>query len=123
MNPYDMIKAHLDAAVPFARTTLVSNCLRSVMEPQARSWTSARRYLTTSRSMHAGAMFTLGRGRLRCRDGRCAGSGDPADAPCCGDRWYRLQNVAKGKLTAHARTSESGAALMQTIEDRRQGRL
>ncbi|NNK17011.1 MAG: DUF4442 domain-containing protein, partial [Sulfitobacter sp.] len=59
MNPYDMIKAHLDAAVPFARHVDVK--LLEIGDGTASAELDQREEVSNHiQSMHAGAMFTLG---------------------------------------------------------------
>lgn len=116
MNPYDMIKAHLDAAVPFAN--LVGVKLLEIADGTATAELEQRRDVSNHiDSMHAGAMFTLGEA---ASGAAVAGALAPVILdmrPVAATGQIAFKKVALGTLTAHAKTSRDGAALMQAIKD------
>ena len=115
MNPYDMIKSHLDAAVPFARHVGVK--LLEIGDGTASAELEQREEVSNHiQSMHAGAMFTLGEA---ASGAALAGAFGPAILqmrPVAATANIAFKKVAKGKLTAHAEASQTGAALIQAIE-------
>lgn len=116
MNPYDMIKAHLDAAVPFAN--LVGVRLLEIADGTATAELEQRRDVSNHiDSMHAGAMFTLGEA---ASGAAVAGALAPVILdmrPVAATGQIAFKKVALGTLTAHAKTSRDGAALMKAIKD------
>lgn len=75
MTPYDMIKSHLDSAVPFANHVGVK--LLQIGDGTASAELEQRSEVSNHiQSMHAGAMFTLGEAGIRCGYGRGAGPSD-----------------------------------------------
>ena len=116
MTPYDMIKSHLDTAVPFANHVGVVLTHVGDGEGQARLDQSNE---TSNHigSQHAGAMFTLGEA---ASGAAVAGALAPVILnmrPVAATAQIAFKKIAKGTLTAHAKTSQPGAALMKTIED------
>ncbi|MEM6306310.1 MAG: DUF4442 domain-containing protein [Pseudomonadota bacterium] len=115
MTPYEMIRAHLDAAVPFARHVGVR--LLEIGDGTASAELEQREEVSNHiGSMHAGAMFTLGEA---ASGAALAGALAPVilemrPVAAMGQIVYR--KVAKGKLVAQARASQTGAALMAAIE-------
>ena len=116
MNPYDMIRAHLDSAVPFA--TLVGVTLLEIGDGTARAELEQREDVSNHiQSMHAGAMFTLGEA---ASGAAVAGALAPVILdmrPVAATGQIAFRKVALGTLTAHAATSRDGATLMQSIKD------
>lgn len=116
MTPYDMIKAHLDTAVPFA--TYVGVKLLEIGDGVARAELAQRDDVSNHiKSMHAGAMFTLGEA---ASGAAMAGALAPVILdmrPVAAMGQIAFKKVAIGTLTAHAKTSQEGAALMQAIND------
>jgi acyl-coenzyme A thioesterase PaaI-like protein len=116
MTPYDMIKSHLDTAVPFA--THVGVKLLEIGDGTARAELVQRDEVSNHiKSMHAGAMFTLGEA---ASGAAMAGALAPVILdmrPVAAMGQIAFKKVAIGTLTAHAKTSQEGAALMQAIKD------
>jgi len=116
MTPYDMIKSHLDTAVPFANHVGVR--LLEIGDGTASAELEQRPEISNHiQSMHAGAMFTLGEA---ASGAAMAGALAPVILqmrPVAAMAGITFKKVAKGKLTAHAKTSRPGAALMQEIKD------
>ncbi len=116
MTPYDMIKAHLDSAVPFA--THVGVDLLKIGDGTASAALDQRNEVSNHiKSMHAGAMFTLGEA---ASGAAMAGALAPVILqmrPVAATAAIAFRKVALGKLTAHAQTSRPGAELMQAIKD------
>lgn len=116
MTPYDMIKAHLDTAVPFA--THVGVQLGEIGDGTASATLEQREEVSNHiASMHAGAMFTLGEA---ASGAAMAGALAPvilSMRPVAALASIAFKKVAKGTLTAHAKTSQAGGDLMKTIED------
>ena len=115
MNPYDMIKSHLDSAVPFATHTGVK--LLEIGDGVASAELDQRNEVSNHiGSMHAGAMFTLGEA---ASGAALAGAFGPAIMqmrPVAATAKIAFKKVAHGLLTAHAKASQGGAELMQAIE-------
>lgn len=115
MNPYEMIKSHLDSAVPFANHVGVK--LLEIGDGTASAELDQRKEVSNHiDSMHAGAMFTLGEA---ASGAALAGAFGPAIMqmrPVAATANIAFKKVALGKLTAHAKASQSGAQLMQAIE-------
>lgn len=116
MTPYDMIKSHLDTAVPFANH--VGVVLTRVADGEAEA-ELVQRYETSNhiQTQHAGAMFTLGEA---ASGAAMAGALAPVILgmrPVAATAQIAFKKIAKGTLTAHAKTSQTGAALMQALKD------
>lgn len=114
MTPFDMIKSHLDSAVPFA--TYVGVKLLEIGDGTASAELEQRNEVSNHiQSMHAGAMFTLGEA---ASGAAMAGALAPVILnmrPVAAVANIAFRKVAKGTLTAHAKTSQSGEALMEEI--------
>lgn len=115
MTPYDMIKSHLDSAVPFANHVGVK--LLEIGDGTASAELDQRDEVSNHiQSMHAGAMFTLGEA---ASGAAMAGALAPVILnmrPVAAVADIAFKKVAKGLLTAQAKTSQDGAALMQAIK-------
>lgn len=116
MTPYDMIKSHLDTAVPFANHVGVK--LLDVGDGVASAELAQRPEVSNHiHSMHAGAMFTLGEA---ASGAAMAGALAPVILgmrPVAATGQIAFKKVAKGTLTAHAKTSKDAAHLMQALKD------
>lgn len=116
MTPYDMIKAHLDTAVPFA--THVGVRLLEIGDGSASAELEQRDEVSNHiKSMHAGAMFTLGEA---ASGAAMAGALAPVILnmrPVAAAGAIAFKKVAMGTLTAQARTTRTGAELMQAIKN------
>ena len=115
MNPYDMIRQHLSQAVPFANHVGVH--LLEIGDGVASAELDQRAEVSNHiQSMHAGAMFTLGEA---ASGAALAGAFGPAILqmrPVAATAGIVFKKVAKGKLTAHARATMTGADLLAAIE-------
>lgn len=116
MTPYEMIKANLDTAVPFA--THVGVKLLEIGDGVASAELAQRDAVSNHiNSMHAGAMFTLGEA---ASGAAMAGALAPVILnmrPVAAVANIAFKKVAKGTLTAHARTARDWASLMQSLSD------
>ena len=116
MTPYDMIKAQLGTVVPFQNHVGVT--LLEVGDGVASAELTQRDEVSNHiGSMHAGAMFTLGEA---ASGAAMAGALAPVILqmrPVAAMGSIAFKKIAKGTLTAHAKTSRPGAALMQAIKD------
>ena len=116
MTPYDMIKAQLSEVVPFQNT--VGVILQDVGDGHASATLEQRQEVSNHiGSMHAGAMFTLGEA---ASGAAMAGALAPVILqmrPVAAMGQIAFRKVAKGTLTAHAKTSRPGSELMQAIKD------
>lgn len=114
MTPYDMIKSHLDTAVPFATHTGVA--LIELGDGTASARLDQRNEVSNHiKSMHAGAMFTLGEA---ASGAAMAGALAPVILdmrPVAATAQIAFVKVAHGTLTAHAKTSAPGADLLERI--------
>ncbi len=115
MNPYDMIKAHLGQAVPYAAHTGVE--LVEISDGVATARLEQRRETENHiEGQHAGAMFTLGEA---ASGAAVAGALAPVILdmrPVAANAQISYLKFAKGRLTATARTSQQGGALMDAIK-------
>ncbi|MEL6565688.1 MAG: DUF4442 domain-containing protein [Pseudomonadota bacterium] len=116
MTPYDMIRTHLSTVIPFA--THVGVVLGDIGDGTATA-TLAQRTETSNhiQSQHAGAMFTLGEA---ASGAALAGALAPVILgvrPVASGASITYVKIAKGTLTAHARTDTAGATLLQTLQD------
>ncbi len=113
---YGMIKAHLATAVPFAshagvEVTAIGD---GVAEARLEQTGTSVNHIG---SQHAGALFTLG---------EAASGGAMSGAlaaiilectPVAANATIAYKKIAKGTITAHARVSEPGAALIERIKE------
>lgn len=115
MSPYEMIKSHLDSAVPFANHVGVR--LEEIGDGTASATLEQREAVSNHiKSMHAGAMFTLGEA---ASGAAMAGALAPVILdmrPVAATGQIAFKKVALGTLTARARTSRPAAELMAEIE-------
>lgn len=115
MSPYEMIKSHLDSAVPFANHVGVR--LEEIGDGTASATLEQREAVSNHiKSMHAGAMFTLGEA---ASGAAMAGALAPVILdmrPVAATGQIAFKKVALGTLTARAGTSRPGAELMAEIE-------
>jgi uncharacterized protein (TIGR00369 family) len=114
MTPYDMIKAQLDAAIPFARHVGVT--LLEIEDGKASAELVQREEVSNHiQSMHAGAMFTLGEA---ASGAAVAGALAPVILqmrPVAAKAEIGYVKVAKGTLTAKGKTSRPGRELISEI--------
>ncbi|MEO9575702.1 MAG: YiiD C-terminal domain-containing protein [Tateyamaria sp.] len=116
MTPYDMIKAHMTQAIPFAAHVGIE--LIEIGDGTATAALDQRRETSNHiQTQHAGAMFTLG----EAASGAALGG---ALAPVLLDvrlvasgAQISYVKIAKGRLTATAKTSAPGAELLATLQD------
>jgi len=115
MNPYEMIKAHLGEAVPFANHVGVE--LLEITDGMATAQLEQRRETENHiNGQHAGAMFTLGEA---ASGAAVAGALAPVILkmrPVASVAEINYRKFAQGTLTATATTSRKGAELMAAIE-------
>ncbi|SDG00500.1 DUF4442 domain-containing protein [Sulfitobacter delicatus] len=116
MTPYDMIKSHLDTAVPFANHVGVK--LLEIGDGTA-SAELVQRHETSNHigTQHAGAMFTLGES---ASGAAMAGAIAPVIMdmrPVAAMGQIAFKRIAEGTLTAHAQTSRPGAELLIALQD------
>ncbi|KIN69476.1 DUF4442 domain-containing protein [Sulfitobacter donghicola] len=115
MDPYEMIKAHLGQAVPYATHTGVE--LLEIKDGSATARLDQRRETENHiKGQHAGAMFTLGEA---ASGAAVAGALAPVILqmrPVAAMAEITYKKFAQGTLTATARTSLDGATLMSKIE-------
>ncbi|MCX7565554.1 DUF4442 domain-containing protein [Sulfitobacter sp. F26169L] len=115
MDPYEMIKAHLGQAVPYATQTGVE--LLEVADGTAVARLEQRRETENHiKGQHAGAMFTLGE---TASGAAVAGALAPVILqmrPVAEMAEITYRKLAQGTLTATARTSQSGVELMAAIK-------
>ncbi|OYU50936.1 MAG: DUF4442 domain-containing protein [Alphaproteobacteria bacterium PA1] len=111
---YDMIKTHLGSAVPFATTTGVT-----ILDLGAGAATASLEQRPEVNnhiaSMHAGALFTLGEAASGA-----AMSGAFVEQllqvrPIATDASIEYVKIAKGTITAKAKTSEPAADLLARL--------
>lgn len=115
MSPYDMIKAQMGSAVPFAShagVTLTNVADGTGTAELEQTGTSVNHI----GSQHAGALFTLGEA---ASGAAMAGAFLPvlmSVRPVAANANIMYKRIAKGTITADAKTSKSGAELLQSLE-------
>jgi len=115
MNPYDMIRAHMSKTIPFATHTgaeivSIGDGVSEVILPATPETCN---HIGTP---HAGAVFTLGE---TASGAAAAGALAPVilqSRPVAAEATIRYLALAKGKLTAVARTSIPGAEALATLQ-------
>ena len=114
MTPYDMIKAHLSQAIPFA--THVGVELIEIADGTATAALDQRRETSNHiQSQHAGAMFTLGEAASGAALGGALAPVLLEVRPVAAGARIAYVKIAKGRLTAHAKTNEPGADLLARL--------
>lgn len=115
MTPYDMIKAHMAEAIPFANHVGVE--LIKIADGSATAALDQRTETSNHiQTQHAGAMFTLGEA---ASGGALGGALAPVlleVRPVAAGATISYVKIAKGRLTAHAKTDESGADLLARLK-------
>ena len=116
MNPYDMIRTHLSTVIPFANH--VGVVLGYIADGTATATLEQRTETSNHiQTQHAGAMFTLGEA---ASGAALAGALAPVILevrPVASGATISYVKIAKGTLTAHAKTSTAGSELLQTLKD------
>jgi acyl-coenzyme A thioesterase PaaI-like protein len=115
MDPYEMIKTHLGRAVPYATHTGVE--LLTITDGTATAQLEQRTETENHiKGQHAGAMFTLGEATSGAA---VAGALAPVILemrPVAAMAEITYRKFAQGTLTATAKTSRTGAELMEAIK-------
>ncbi|MEP1521492.1 DUF4442 domain-containing protein [Ascidiaceihabitans sp.] len=115
MNPYDVIKAQLGQVVPFQNHVGIE--LLEVGDGVASARMTQRKETSNHIStQHAGAMFTLGEA---ASGAAMAGAMAPVILqvrPVAAKAEIAFTKIAKGTLTAHGKTSQPSAALLDELE-------
>ena len=115
MNPYDMIKAQLSTVVPFQNHVGIT--LLEVGDGVASAQMDQREETSNHiASQHAGAMFTLGEA---ASGAAMVGAMAPVILqvrPVAAKAEIAFTKIAKGTLTAHAKTSAPSAELLTELE-------
>lgn len=115
MNPFDMIKTQLSTIVPFQNFVGVE--LLDLADGLATAQLEQRDETTNHiKTQHAGAMFTLGEA---VSGAAMAGAMAPvimSVRPVAAGATIAYTKIAKGTLTAHAKTSAPSADLLATLE-------
>ena len=113
-NPYEMIRTQLSAMVPFANE--VGIVLGPISDGAATATLEQRPQTSNHiQSMHAGAMFTLGEA---ASGSALAGAIAPLLLQCtpvAKDARISFVKIAKGTLTATAKTSRPGAEILAEL--------
>ncbi len=114
-SPYDMIRAHLGEAVPFATTVGIQLTALGDGTGEARL---EQRPETSNHiaTQHAGAMFTLGEA---ASGAAVAGALTPVileSRPVAKEARIAYVKIAKGTLTASAATSRPGTELLAELQ-------
>lgn len=115
-TPYDMIRQHLSSAIPFANT--VGVVLGEITDSTATA-TLEQRVETSNhiKTQHAGAMFTLGEA---ASGAALAGALAPIILQCrpvAKDAKISYVKIAKGTLTARAKTSRPGPDILAELQE------
>ena len=116
MTPYDMIKAHMSQAIPFA--THVGIELIEIGDGTATAALDQRTETSNHiKSQHAGAMFTLGEAASGAALGGALAPVLLEVRPVASGAQISYVKIAKGRLTATAHTSAPGAELLATLKE------
>jgi acyl-coenzyme A thioesterase PaaI-like protein len=111
MTPYDMIKAQLGTIVPFQNFVGVE--LLELVDGKASAQLAQRDETTNHiKTQHAGAMFTLGEAASAAALANVILSVRPVAAGAT----IAFTKIAKGTLTAHAKTSVPSNDLLAKLE-------
>jgi acyl-coenzyme A thioesterase PaaI-like protein len=111
MTPYDMIKAQLGTIVPFQNFVGVE--LLELVDGKASAQLAQRDKSTNHiKTQHAGAMFTLGEAASAAALANVILSVRPVAAGAT----IAFTKIAKGTLTAHAKTSVPSNDLLAKLE-------
>lgn len=111
MTPYDMIKAQLGTIVPFQNFVGVE--LLELVDGKASAQLAQRDETTNHiKTQHAGAMFTLGEAASAAALAPVILSVRPVAAGAT----IAYTKIAKGTLTAHAKTSVPSNDLLAKLE-------
>tara|TARA_R110002124_G_C8847751_1_gene506077 strand:- start:77 stop:529 length:453 start_codon:yes stop_codon:yes gene_type:complete len=114
MNPYEMIKAHLSRAVPYATHTGVT--IDEVGAGVARAALPMRPEVSNHiGTVHAGAMFTLAEAASGAALAGCFADNLLSLRPVAAEASIRYLKVAKGSLTAEARVDGDVDAVRATL--------
>jgi uncharacterized protein (TIGR00369 family) len=114
MTPYDMIKAHLGQAVPFANTVGVT--LLDVGDGTASAQLEQSKATSNHiGTQHAGAMFTLAEQASGAALAGALATVILECRPVAKDAQISYVKIAKGTLTAHAKTSRAGADILAEL--------
>ena len=116
MTPFDMIKAQLGDAVPFAKHTGV-RLVEVADGVGVAELEQSDHSINHIASQHAGALFTLGEA---ASGAAMAGAIAPVIMtvrPVAAKAYIAYKKIAKGTITAHAKTSAPGAELLQRINE------
>lgn len=115
MTPFDIIKTHMAQAIPFANHVGVE--LIEIADGTAIAALDQRTETSNHiQTQHAGAMFTLGEA---ASGGALGGALAPVllqVRPVAAAARISYVKIAKGRLTAHAHTSEPGESLLATLK-------
>jgi acyl-coenzyme A thioesterase PaaI-like protein len=111
MTPYDMIKAQLGTIVPFQNFVGVE--LLELVDGKASAQLAQRDETTNHiKTQHAGAMFTLG----EAASGAALAPVILSVRPVAAGATIAFTKIAKGTLTAHAKTSVPSNDLLAKLE-------
>ncbi len=116
MTPYDMIKAHMTQAIPFAAHVGVE--LIEIGDGTATAALDQRRETSNHiQTQHAGAMFTLGEAASGAALGGALAPVLLEVSPVASGAQVSYVKIAKGRLTAIAQTSAPGSELLDTLKE------
>jgi acyl-coenzyme A thioesterase PaaI-like protein len=115
MIPFDMIKAQLSTIVPFQNFVGVE--LLDLADGVASAQLEQRDETTNHiKTQHAGAMFTLGEAASGAAMATAMAPVILSVRPVAAGAKISYTKIAKGTLTAHAKTSAPSAGLLATLE-------
>ncbi|MEP3843987.1 MAG: DUF4442 domain-containing protein [Paracoccaceae bacterium] len=113
-NPYELIRAQLSKMVPFANEVGIE--LGPISDGEATATLTQRPETSNHiQSIHAGAMFTLGEA---ASGSALAGAIAPVLLNCrpvAKDAQISFKKIAKGTLTASAKTSRPGSEILAEL--------
>lgn len=115
MTPYDMIKAQLSSIVPFQNFVGVD--LLELADGTASAQLEQRDETTNHiKTQHAGAMFTLGEAASGAAMAAALAPVILSVRPVAAGATISYTKIAKGTLTAHAKTSAPSSDLLAKLK-------
>ena len=115
MNPFEVIKAQLSTLVPFQNFVGIE--LIELSDGAASARMEQRQDTSNHiQSQHAGAMFTLGEAASGAAMAASMAPVILSVRPVAASATINFLKIAKGTLTAFAKTSAPGAELLATLE-------
>ena len=115
MSAFEMIQAQLDQGVPFAKHAGVAVTKVAAGEGRAELAEAPER-LNHIATMHAGALFTLGEAASGAAMAGAFAERLMSVRPVAADARIAYKKIARGKISASAKTNEDAADLLKALD-------